>query len=367
MTMQAAFGGMAFPPPPGITGTPSRLTTTLIDAAIEKAGLVCHAPKTGNIAKILWATVLVTTGATVDVRLETVSLTNGNPTGTLFGTNTNGAQVVAASDDNVIFTTTLTAVAAVVAGDLLGVVIANPAVSFGNMQIASCSMNGDLAFPYGLLFTASWAKFGTSGPVMIGFEYDDGSHVPIPGVYPASSAVVLTTFNTGSTPDAVGLRFQLPLSVRVSGCWVAVRPTGDFIVRLVTTAYNQGAGTGILASTPTVDKDANRDSATGLIALLPFTASVTLDPNTNYRLIVEPTTATSLDIYSITVGALNQLDGFPGGQNFHRTTAKDPTADGDWTNDNSAAFRHPLMGLMIDGVDDASGAVPTETAYAFVR
>ena len=59
------------------------------EAANEQAAGVFQAPFTGTIDKVIFATGTVATGGTVDVRLETVSIANGDPTGTLLGTNSN--------------------------------------------------------------------------------------------------------------------------------------------------------------------------------------------------------------------------------------------------------------------------------------
>ena len=100
------------PPPVGMAGAPSFTTTALLlDAGDETVTFIVEAPKTGNIRKVLHGTRTVTVGTTLDIRLETLNrgATPAVASGTLWGTNTNGAQVVADGNDNVTFVTALTA------------------------------------------------------------------------------------------------------------------------------------------------------------------------------------------------------------------------------------------------------------------
>jgi hypothetical protein len=122
----------------------------------------------------------------------------------------------------------------------------------------------------------------------------------------------------------------------------------DCNIRIVSADYNQGAATGILA-TSTAD---NNIRATGVMGMHPilFDASVTLEADTWYRLIVEPVAATNTTLHDATVSEIGKLDFFGGGRDWHLTTAKDPTGDGSWTNYNSGTFRRPFMGLIVDGL-----------------
>jgi len=78
-------------PVPYVSG-PDTAGNRIIDAAGEKVAFIFEAPKTGTIDRLLFRTLGVTSGATVDVRLETIDASNGHPSGTLWGTDTNGAQ-----------------------------------------------------------------------------------------------------------------------------------------------------------------------------------------------------------------------------------------------------------------------------------
>lgn len=351
MAIQTFLQGVRYPQMWAQMNAVSLTQVAQLAADTASAWFVVQAPKTGNIRKVRWGTRTVTTGGTMDVRIETVDAATGHPSGTLWGTNTNGSQVVANGDDNVWFTTTLTADAAVTLGDTIAVGVKTPAGTNLNVLTAWNLQSINSKFPYFRFFNGtSWAGTGSGYPMLM-LEYDDGSYAPIAGCYPAGN-VTTHTVSTATTPDVVGVRFQVPWPCRVRGAWAMLDPDGDCALRLVSTAYNQGAGTGILA-TATLDKDIRDGTAVG-VHLVEFATPVILAAATWYRLIAEPTSATSVTgPHDVDVPSAAGLNAWA--QNWHLTTAKDPTADGDWTNFNSGTFRIPaLMGLVIDGFDDAA-------------
>lgn len=364
MTIQSFPAGVWIPRPLLGTATPSLTFYASVTNAAGKVAWIIQAPKAGNIRKVVWGTRTVTTGATVDVRLETVdaTVTPAVPSGTLVGTNTNGSQVVAGTDDNVTFTTTLTSDATVTMGQLFAVVIAN--ASPGSMSIPTCLSESVAAFPYMAVFNGtSWSTSTTGVMPMLSLEYSDGSYAPIQGVYPASATLTANAINTTTTPDVYGLRFQFPFPARVRGAWAVLSGAGDYTVRLVTSAYNQGTLSGVLA-TATFDKDVR--GVTPQLYTFTFDSAVSLSKTTNYRLIVSPSTTTSLTVIDISLVTAAQMNAWEGGSNFMLTSAKDPTQDSDWTNYNSGTFREPLMGLLLDGFDDGTSAGGGASNHVFV-
>jgi hypothetical protein len=350
MAITDLSGGVLFPSYPLGGLSALGLGNAVFSGADNGIATVFQAPKAGDIRKIHWATANVTTGATVDVRLETVNTSDGFPSGTLVGTNTNASQVIANGDDSVFFSSTLTADATVTAGQIMAFVVMNPTVSPGAMVLAGSAAGADGNFPYGLTKSTTWAK--TSILLMFSVEYDDGTLVPIPGIMPAATAVTGTNLSTSQTPDVGGWLFESPVSMRVVGGWFYADRDGDVSLMLVSTAYNQGAGTGILAQSGTIDADMRRDAA-GRITLAYFTTPYDVVAGTSYRLIMESSTTTTSVLYDYNASLLLTLGGWPIGGCF--TTAKDPTANGDWTNYNSGTFRRPLMGLVVGGFDSSVG------------
>lgn len=320
-------------------------TSIIIDAANEQIELLFRAPRTGTITKVGWATRTVTTGATVDVRLETVAA--GVASGTLKGTNTNVSQIVADGDDNVAFLCTLTAGASVTRGDKLALVIKNPAASYGTIQIASFS-NAMLNSPH-----IAQAGARLAGTPMLWVEYSDApTHVPIIGTFPAKDTIAATGVSTSSTPDVMGVHFQLASPRTVRGAFINADLDGTANVRVVTSAYHQANGTGIIA-TAALDAEDDGLSTSRTLLYVEFVENPLLSSDTWYRFVVEPSSTTALTVYDFNVYSAEVLACVA--NNWHLTTAKDPTVDGDWTNYNSGTFRVPFMWLVFDGIDQAAG------------
>jgi hypothetical protein len=316
----------------------------LLDAASEKAAMILEAPKTGNIRKIHFATGTVTTGATMDVRIETVDAATGYPTGTLWATNTNVSHVINNTDDNVWLTTAaLTSDAAVTQRDLLAVVIVNPAVSAGNLNIQAYS-HWQSGRPYTALYTTSWAKSATTPAILL--EYSDGTY----GKIIASDAAMNST-NAGSTSATLyrGIEITLPFRGRAIGCWAHMRrqtASGTWTWKL----YAADGTTSLATMTMDTDQFA-RDNPDNRMLLFP--AAVTLEANTKYWLAGTSDGTSNLTIYYqvYTSAALRNATA-PVGAAVSWSQATSPTGTGDWAN---TATRIPAMGLIFDQIDLGSG------------
>jgi hypothetical protein len=319
---------------------------------------VFQVARTGNIRTFHYATGAVTTGATLDVRAETVDAATGDPSGTLIAANTNASQVIANADDNVFFATTLTADAPVTAGEFIALVFKLPAGG-GSMIFRAFQLGSGSNVPYGDQFQVSYAK--QNNILCFAAEYSDGVVVPIQGILPPCTTQTSPNVNSGSSPNIYAQRFTVVKARRAVGVWTLFDADNDCAVRLVSTAYNSGAGTGIHA-TATIDPQIRRDGAQNL-RLQYFDSATTYDlvAGTTYRLIAQPLTGSNITFnYYNTVSQLG-LDAWGFGC---LSTATDPTGDGDWTNLNSGTFAWALMGLLIDG--DATGLAGSGGAFTFV-
>jgi hypothetical protein len=336
-----AFGPVFLPDVPGLTSGAPTFTSFTIDAAAEKVAAIIPGGVFGQaIRKILWRTGTVTTGDTVDVRVETVDNTTGNPTGTLVNANANASQVVANGDDDTMFTTTLTADADVSALDYFAVVIVNGGGG-GNMQI---SIYGDDAntLPYTDHFTASWTK-NSLAPV-VGFELADGSYIYVPGCWPIQT-ITTSTFNNGSTPDVYANRITIATPCKVSGFWTWFNnaSVSDCAVKLYDTD-----GVTVLASTTL---DATNTISTNIITVRRFASEITLAAG-NYWLGLEPTSTNNVSVYDFTVPSAAALASFQGGASMQFSTAKNPSGTGSWT---TTATRRLYLGLLFSAFDDGAG------------
>jgi len=344
MALQSIPGGLWIPHPLGeISANPAFSAVFLLDAASEKAAVICRIPKTGNISKVRWRTNTVTTGATMDIRVETVDA-SGDPSGTLIHANASGTQVVVDTDDNTSFASSLAAAVAVTRGDLVAIIVAQPSASSGSLTVSAYAAHAGWIsrYPYGNLFTTSWAK-QTVLPCF-GLEYDDGSYAFMPPLAPIS-ATNNAVYNSGTVAaDERGLKFKLPFPTRVTGCWAYMlsAATADYQILL----YDSDGSTVMTNGTISHDGD-HRQGTTGQgIQYFIFPGTIQLTKDTFYRLILKPTTTANVTLSDFEVGAAAVLDAFAGGQNFHYTDRVDA---GSWTDTTT---KRPMMGLIIDALDD---------------
>lgn len=321
-------------------GGSTAFTNVTLDANGEKHAFVFQAPKSGSIDRIGFRTGSVTTGNTVDVRLETVDATTGDPSGTLAGPDSNAALVIADGDDNVWKEATLTTACAVTRGTLYAAVIVVPAST--TLTIATlgtvADWHGGWVFPYEDNFLAgAWTK-GANSPTL-NVRYTDETY-PALGNIPILT-IAATTFNSDSTPDERGLRFSLPFPARLSQVMMNAQFSGGSTIKV----YDDDGST-VLTSLA-IDADQIRTASPGTGRYILPTA-VELDADVFYRVTLLPASTTDNILTNLTVQSAAMLDALDGGQNFHLTTRSD---GGVWSN---TLTQRPLMHLVLDAFDDAA-------------
>jgi len=317
--------------------------TITLDAADEQGGCIFRAPSTGSITILWWRTGTVTTGATVDVRLETVSATTGLPTGTLAGTNTNASVVIAATDDDKLFKTTLTAAASVTKDDVLAIVIANPTASPGNFILRRAPPNfGEVTMAtYGFQAIPTAAKLAE--PILFAVEYSTGVIV-VPGAYITSDTV--TSINTATTLSAgneQGNRFVVPMKCRCTG--ISAQRTASDPDTHIYKLYNSSDSE--IATSVTVDGDQLGGGTNA--NMHDFTTPVTLNAGDVVRVVMQAVSGNQ-QIGEFAVNVSGDLAVWPMGSNCYKT-ARASTGVG-FTDTNTARSH---IALAFDQLDDGAG------------
>lgn len=304
-----------------------------IDAAGEKAAAVLQAPKAGQITKVLFRVGSFTSSGNADVRLETVSTANGDPSGTLVAANANATQAIAGTG---WLTTTLTSGPTVAQGDDLAVVIANASGNYGIATTDPTAFGRQV--PYGDHFTASWLKLPNIP--LIGLEYSDGSYAWATGSHPAVYNTLGYASNT--SPSEIGIAFTIAVPIRVCGWWMYadVDQPADLVL------YDTDGTTAL--ATRSLDPDMRSSTAQGSWSGR-FSSAVTLLAGT-YRLAVKPTTTTSGNlVVEFEVPSAAVMGAMPGGSNWIRT---ERTGAGGWSQTNT---KRPMIGIMVNGASDGVG------------
>ena len=316
-----------------------QIASDLLDAGGEKSAALLTVSKAGTIDRITWATRTVTTGATMDVRLETMDTTTGDPSGTLFCLLSNGAQIVLDTDDNTQFTTTLTAGCTVDEGDRIALVIVNPSVSPGTLQIHA-GVDGNNGKPRNVYtdhFTASWAKAPGEFPYTTP-GYSDSTYA-FTWTFPVTATS--NSIDTGTASDEIGNKFTVNVPARVVGWWAVLdMSTGsDFDVVLY-------EGSTAIETISVVY--AQNDAADMLWAGF-FQTTDTLAIGTTYRIVIKPTTTNNVEIWDFAVSAAALMDTLSMGQDWQYTERADA---GSWT---ETTTKRALVGIIVDALDDGTG------------
>ena len=311
MAQQPLLGYTYFPILwPGIASNiANQATTYVLDASGEKAATIFQIPADGNITKLGFRTAAVTTGDTLKIGLYTVDA-SGDPTATAYKGMVAGTQAVLATEDNTYFNVTLgTQATSVVKGDIVALVIEYNSYVAGNMVLTGLAAT--IGFPYGDLYTASWAKQNTL--LFATIEYTGGVYYPTLGILPVATA------GTGSmaynldtaTFDEYGIHINIPVPTRAVGIWVvlAVAAGADFEAILY-------EGTTALK---TVTHDGNYATvATARQFFLFFSTAQDLTANTDYYIAIRPTTTSNITFYYFTAPSVAAAAQFHGGAGAYR-------------------------------------------------
>lgn len=328
-------------------------TTQTLDATSEYVAWIIQAPKTGTIDRIhFYAGTVTANGDGLRCRIETVSASTGEPSGTL----------VAGSSEVTHTTTTANAWnrgtaglnAAVTAGDFIAVIVRSPAsgTTFNGVIRTKFSTHkgpgpdsANLLFPY-IVNALPTATKDAPGAMCMALEYDDGTTPYIESAIPISSMTV-TSFNSTSTPDERGNLFQLAARMRVVGVYHQLVPAGssqscDVVL------YN-AAGSAL--ATINLDCDISRALASAQSYINFFPTPITLEPDTDYRLVLRPTVTSSMSmahfVIDTSAGGIRLREATVGDLSWKLTTRSDA---GSWTNtDDSIA----CIGLIVDQLDDS--------------
>lgn len=342
--------------PGGNQSTLLALVALGFDSTTDRLAWVGKAEFTDSLSVIYFRTALVTTGSTLDIRVETVS--NGRPTGTLFGTNTNVTVVVADTDDNAWKTATLTAAASLTAGQEFAVVIVNssgtPNIQLGAYPAGMAAGQSRGQYPLCLQDTGGGTWAGVDGFEWI-FQFSTNGVRPMPGLFPVSGGGTITAYNSGTSPNERALRFQITAPARVVGIRVPilnVAAGGNFTVSLWdATGDVDGEALGQSAFDGDFPLSTTQDGMVDAI----FAAPVELAANTTYYMGIRADTANNIGVAELSNSTVtNAMRAFPGVnlQTYLATRVWTAGTAGAWTTTTTTLL---VAHLLIDQRDDGSG------------
>lgn len=347
-----AFPQIWLPASPGVTNGNLAFSAITLNASGDRLGFVIQCPKAGTLDWFEYCLSTVANNPDNGMRssFQTVDAATGNPDGTqsqfrdITGTFTSNTWKVppgVMTDDG----TDVGVKRTVVAGEMLACVIdfvsftASDSISFatlsvnsGGQQIVTNQYVADAS-------TGTYAKSTTTLPILA-LKYSDGTYAEFDVPIWPLLTLNARTFNNASTPDERALRFQVPLPCRCAGAWIRMDLDNAADVVL----YD--AASSVLA-TASLDPDIR--SVNGGVPFKVLWTAVDLAASTTYRLAIKPTTGSSIITYDFDVNAAALMACVSGGAGFYGSTRTDAGA---WTDTTT---QRPVMGLILDGFDNAGG------------
>lgn len=338
-------------------------TTLTINAAADKVAVIVQCPKAGTLDQFEWRTSTVTNDPDNGLRMsfQTVDVTTGNPDGTQdqyrdldpspFVVNTWYAPGLMTSDG-----TDLGVKRTVTKGEYLACVI--EFVSFvASDAIGIATLRNDQLFINHYVSDGTSGTYATKAITQVGciaLKYDDGTYAEFEyGPYPVD---VINSYSYNSTTagaDEYAMLFVPQAPMRASGIWANVDLDADADLVL----YDSG---GSALATCSIDS-AQRSGTGGQPIWARFSTSQSLTSGATYYIAVKPTTASNVTIYTLQPNSTTHMQAFPGGGDWYLATRVDAGA---WT---TFTDELPVMGLVIDGVDDgASGGGGGGGSFTFV-
>lgn len=359
------MGLVSFKPPKMIafSGSAPGYTGFTIDAAAEKFGMVIRAPRAGTLDKFEVRLGAVGQAPTNGLKFsfQDVSTADGNPDGTAnqFRVVTGGITANAWVAPGLITSdgTDGGTKRTVAENELLGCVVefesfnASDSVNFNGLTLATASA-GAIQQAYIDLFTASWAK-QTTALAVVALKYTTSPlyEVVTPDIIPAS-ALNSTSFNNASSPDERGLIFQVPMPCGIYGFLVRYGPSAAG--RNSELVLYDSDGTTVLHN-PSIDGDQVQSTSARWL-FVPVIQDIL--PAVNYRVVIKPTSANSVELQDFEVSTAAIMDAVGGGQNWHYTERTSAPSPGAWTETTTKrAWIIPCFGKFHDGTGAGGGII----------
>lgn len=318
-----------------------------LDAASEYNGFVHIASEAMTIERVGFTTGSVTTSPTAEVRVETVDALTGFPSGTLWNSPTNTTNGTSGTlSSNTWNEVALTASASITAGQAFAVkVVYASGGSINTRQISR--FNCATVNPYFMSNTSGSdvAAVQTTG-FCIGVGSSSSAWYHIPTMYPGlANTFADNTFNNTNSAKR-GMRFKIPFKARCVGIRHHLgATTGDYNAILADDTGNE-----LSSSSTAFDGNIRANVATGT-SRVRFDNPVTLSPDTWYRAVIEPSSATNCSITMATLANANLRSGWPSGVNCHYTVFATSLPY-----DDSNTSILPIMDIIIDQLDDGVSA-----------
>jgi hypothetical protein len=333
-----------------VSGKTSAITGVSLNDADNAAGWCFCIPKDGTVTDV-GILIISENGTSPAYNVGLVTLdTSGRPTTSAYG----GSAITSKTWTAAGFSwTTLSTPATAAAGDFVAAHVYPTGSTPTGVNFVSVPSVGVVeGMGVNVNFTVAWAA-SNNGSAGFAIKYDDGSVYGLA----LSSATTHIVIRTTTTPDEVGNLFTLPANMTCTGARVFHSESGLESAATVDVVLYSAAD-GVLASATISDKDFADDS--NYIDV--FWDSVSLIANTQYRLIVKPTTGASGGIYvqRWSMDSTAAMAAIPCGTTWQGTSRTDAGA---WSNVSTDIA---MLALHISDITFIAGSGSGGTEWGFV-
>jgi hypothetical protein len=331
---------------PGLSSTrstPTLGTAVTLDAAGEYVSYVFCAREDMTVSHVGFRAGVVAGSPTCTVGIEAPD-SSGFPAGSAGFGSTNATTATISSNTWVL--TALGGSATITKGQVFCVKIAYASGTSVIVQHTALSAPCAIALPYSVVNTGSPTRTVMEQNIAnIALGSDSTTFYQVPGAFPIS-AISGNTFNNTNAAKR-GLRFTPPMRCRVIGLrWYGTTSFGDFNAAI----YDDTTGSAVEVSNSSTAFDGEYSAvANSGNNIIFFDNAVTCSAGTTYRAAIEPTSATNVNLSTITLPSASYRGASPAGATAHYTTF----VTGGWT--DTATDQLPLMDIVIDQVDDGTG------------
>jgi hypothetical protein len=317
--------------------------TNALNSTADTQDFIFACPRAGTLKQVHVVFPTVTTGDDIKFSFQDLNTTTGDADGTAdqyrvktVSTGDAGNRIASGiiSSDGTDVGTKRT----VTKGQKLALRVEFDSWVAGNMLLSIGWLESNWSGYPGVKENGSTEQFNFPNFVL---EYDDGIF-PVSGVYPVDSFSTVS-IGTGTTPDEIGSKFQLPFPTTVVGVRLSGFDIGDIEVQI------ENAGASVLAGPAKFHFEPN-DAGSTLGRDIYFDTEVALAKDTAYYLVYKTTSATTgicryLDVTS------GHLAAWPGGTNWPYVERTDAGA---WT--EVATKKLPFALICTAFADDTGGA-----------
>lgn len=306
--------------------------------------LMAPAPKGGTLDGVEWYVGSVSSPSAVKVSFHNVAA-SGLPDGTIdqyrvksSGITTGWVASGLMTSDGTDSGTKRT----VSRGDMIATVWEWDSTQSGSMWIYGVSLNitrtAWITSPTYATATSGAAFSALAGAFEAGvlLKYADGTYARFGKDAAPYSSFSTLSYASNSTPDERGNRFTVSAEIRTSGAWWRGQLSGAADLVL----YDEDDN---VVATSTNAANTVYSAANTLMRVFWDDGPVSLRADQTYRLVVKPTTTTSVGLLRFDVATAGHLDAHAGGQAMHYTQRTDAGA---WTDTTTG---RAYLGLLVDG------------------